>query len=397
MAQDIVGSLFGATPQQVQSEMTAPIFNRAQQFAQLNPMQQAQYGLYSGGAMLGQGIGGLLGGEDPRLVQARQMQQVKDWIGQSGVDINTSEGLTQAARYAQSIGATEGAMFLGQQAQKMKAASLDQRQSELGIQAKETEIKNRAGLQQALANMPENIDRATFIKTILPFVGNSADAIKLASSRYGFDTEDEKLATKELDPGDGLPYIVGTDNVGRIKLSNNRTIPRASFDAAKSTYDAEDTMLTLLNDITEEDIQNAYGATMDYTTVPYVGRVVPETTDAQQKIKGVKIQETLRTLGPLKGSTSDKEFSEIMSGFPAFTQDPEVMSKWIERAKKYMQKRMQKGVKEFGFDRSSNLITQTTEKPTQTSSKYKIGETRVHKGETYIRTEAGWVKQGSNQ
>lgn len=393
MAQDIVGSLFGASPQAVQAEMTRPIFNRAMEFAQLNPMQQAQYGIYSGGAMLGQGIGGLLGGEDPRLVQARQMQQVKDWIGQSGVDINTPEGLQKAAQYAQSIGATEGALFLGQQSQKMRQMGLEQRQSEIGIQEKEARIKNRAGLQDALSNMPENIDRASFIKTILPFVESSADAIKLASSRYGFDAEDEKMATKELDPGDGLPYIVGTDNVGRVKLSNNRTIPRASFDAAKATYDAEDTMLTLLNDITEEDIQNAYGATMDYTTVPYVGRAVPETADAQQKIKGVKIQETLRTLGPLKGATSDKEFTEIMSGFPAFTQDPEVMSKWIERAKKYMQKRMQKGVKEFGFDRSSNLTTQTPEKPAQPAAKYKVGETRKVGNDTWVRTEQGWVKQ----
>ena len=129
MAQDIVGSLFGTSPQQVQAEMVAPIFNRAQQFAQLNPMQQAQYGLYSGGAMLGQGVAGLMGGEDPRLVQARQMEQVKQWISQSGVDINSPEGLAQAAQYAQSIGATEGAMFLGQQAMA-KRKSL----AETGIQ-----------------------------------------------------------------------------------------------------------------------------------------------------------------------------------------------------------------------------------------------------------------------
>lgn len=121
MAQDIVGSLFGATPQSVQAEMTQPMLNRAIQFAQLTPMQQAQYGIYSGGAMLGAGIGGLLGGEDPRLVQARQMQQVKEWISQNGVDINSPEGLAQAAQYANSIGATEGAMVLGQQALQMRS------------------------------------------------------------------------------------------------------------------------------------------------------------------------------------------------------------------------------------------------------------------------------------
>ena len=151
MAQDIVGSLFGSSPQQVQAEMVAPIFNRAQQFAQLKPMQQAQYGLYSGGAMLGQGIGGLLGGEDPRLVQARQMEQVKQWIAQSGVDINSPEGIAQAAQYAQSIGATEGAMYLGQQAQQMRRASAEET-LKLAQAQKATQVKANEASDQAIYN-----------------------------------------------------------------------------------------------------------------------------------------------------------------------------------------------------------------------------------------------------
>lgn len=386
---EIVGSLFGMTPQQAQAEITAPIFNRAQQFAQLNPMQQAQYGLYSGGAMLGQGVAGLLGGEDPRLVQARQMQQVKNWIAQSGVDINSPEGLAQAAQYAQSIGATEGAMFLGQQAQRMKATNLDQRQTELGIQSKETEIKNREGLQQALANMPENIDRATFIKTILPFVGNSSDAIKLASSRYGFNATEDTTATQELNPGDGMPYIVGTDNVGRVKLSNNRVIPRASYDKAEEAYKAEDTLYTMINNISDEDVENAYGSTMDYTEVPFLGRAVPDTTEAQMKIKGAAIQDTLQKLGPLKGATSDREFETIRSSFPKFDKDPEVMRKWIVDAKKYLEKRMKRGIQQYGFDREATAPTE----PTQPNSKYKAGDTKKIGNVTYVRTEQGWVQQ----
>ena len=126
MAQDIVGSLFGTTPQSIQSENIDSIYNQANRFAQLDPMQRAQQGIYMGGAMLGQGVAGLLGGEDPRLVQARQMQQVKDWIGKSGVDINTPEGLQQAAQYAQSIGATEGAMFLGQQSMALRKGAAEE-------------------------------------------------------------------------------------------------------------------------------------------------------------------------------------------------------------------------------------------------------------------------------
>ena len=120
MAQDIVGSLFGATPQALQAENANAIFNRANQFANLTPMQQAQYGLYSGGAMLGQGIGGLLGGEDPRLQQAKQMQQVKEWIAQNNIDMSTAEGVTKAAEYARQNNMGDGAIALGQAAAKMR-------------------------------------------------------------------------------------------------------------------------------------------------------------------------------------------------------------------------------------------------------------------------------------
>lgn len=120
MAQDIVSGLFGISPQQVQAENTAPIFKRAEAFANLNPMQQAQFGIYSGGALMGQGLAGLMGGEDPRLVQARQMQQVKDYIAQNNIDTSTSEGLLKAAEYARQNNMPEGAYALGQAATKAK-------------------------------------------------------------------------------------------------------------------------------------------------------------------------------------------------------------------------------------------------------------------------------------
>jgi hypothetical protein len=41
--------------------------DRALAFAQLSPMQQADYGFYRGGQQLGDAIGGALGGQDPQL------------------------------------------------------------------------------------------------------------------------------------------------------------------------------------------------------------------------------------------------------------------------------------------------------------------------------------------
>ena len=120
MAQDIVGSLFGPNPAQIQQDYITQESNRANQYANLNPFQQANYGAMVAGQMGGRAISGLMGAEDPRLTQARQMEQVKQWIAQSGVDMNTPEGLAQAAQYAQSIGATEGAMYFGRMSQEIR-------------------------------------------------------------------------------------------------------------------------------------------------------------------------------------------------------------------------------------------------------------------------------------
>lgn len=184
---DIVGSLFGVSPQQAQAEITAPIFNRAQQFAQLDPMQRAQYGLYSGGAMLGQGIGGLLGGEDPRLVQARQMQQVKEWITSNGIDINSPDGLAKAAQYANSIGATEGAMILGNQALQIRKEMTSVNKTE------EDYLREKAFREEVAKIPPEQLTEEVLMQLAAKY-GTTASVMSAMSSLTG---KREAIAARE--------------------------------------------------------------------------------------------------------------------------------------------------------------------------------------------------------
>lgn len=120
MAQDIVGGLFGISPNDIMRQQSNAEMNTATNYANLNPFQQANYGGMLAGQMLGRGISGLMGAEDPRLVQAKQIQQVKQWISQNNVDMSTSEGLTKAAEYARQNNMAEGAIYLGQAAAKMR-------------------------------------------------------------------------------------------------------------------------------------------------------------------------------------------------------------------------------------------------------------------------------------
>jgi hypothetical protein len=67
MATDIVQSLFGVTPDMYQQQQARQADARALQFAQLTPMQQAQYGIGRGAYGLAGAIGGALGAQDPEL------------------------------------------------------------------------------------------------------------------------------------------------------------------------------------------------------------------------------------------------------------------------------------------------------------------------------------------
>lgn len=122
---NVVGGLFGVTPYDVSSQYGVQDANQAMQFAQLTPQQQGQYGMFLAGSGLGRLAGNVVGGGDPAMVQAQQMQQVKNYAAENNIDINTPAGLRQLAVYANQIGAAEGAAYLGRQAMSIEAQTAE--------------------------------------------------------------------------------------------------------------------------------------------------------------------------------------------------------------------------------------------------------------------------------
>jgi hypothetical protein len=80
MATDIVGSLFGVTPESIDEARQKQMREQAIEFAQLTPEQQVNYGAYFGGQQLGRAVGGLLGAQDPMLNLVKQRQAVSSTI-----------------------------------------------------------------------------------------------------------------------------------------------------------------------------------------------------------------------------------------------------------------------------------------------------------------------------
>jgi len=63
----IVGGLFGVTPEQYDMALRQQEQATGAELAKLSPFERAQEMMYSGGAQLGRGLGGLLGVEDPQM------------------------------------------------------------------------------------------------------------------------------------------------------------------------------------------------------------------------------------------------------------------------------------------------------------------------------------------
>lgn len=140
MATDIVQSLFGVTPEMYQRQQDALLDKQALQFAQLDPFERANYGIFRGAGQLGGALGRALGGQDPELARISLRQSIAKQL-----DFNNPESFEQGFRTLQQAGDLQGAMMLMQTADEAAKRQLARTE-----QAEKTR-------QLGLAKLAENI------------------------------------------------------------------------------------------------------------------------------------------------------------------------------------------------------------------------------------------------
>jgi hypothetical protein len=113
MATDIVGGLFGVTPESYQREQRMLAEREAMGFAQLTPQQKVSYGAYTTGQQLGNALGGLMGVEDPQMRLISQRNALAKQI-----DMNDPESIMRGAQMAAQSGDTVAAGQLAEYARK---------------------------------------------------------------------------------------------------------------------------------------------------------------------------------------------------------------------------------------------------------------------------------------
>jgi len=115
--QSIVGGMFSpeisrAAEMEYMMKRQRAMQDEALAYAQLTPMQQAQFGFYRGGQQLGDVLGGALGGKDPQLQMIGLQQQILSELDPS----NPEQNLMVAQKYART--APELAMKIAENARK---------------------------------------------------------------------------------------------------------------------------------------------------------------------------------------------------------------------------------------------------------------------------------------
>lgn len=115
MATDIVASLFGVTPEMYQQRQMAQADERALQYAQLTPFQQANYAISRGGYGLAGALGGALGAQDPQLQLISQRNAIARQI-----DYNNPASIMEGQRLLARVGDTVGALQLANVARDLE-------------------------------------------------------------------------------------------------------------------------------------------------------------------------------------------------------------------------------------------------------------------------------------
>ena len=113
MAENIVGSLFGLTPQMYGEQQRRSALREGIELAQLDPVARGAAMTYAGARGLGGAIGGAMGIEDPQLKMISARQQI---LGQ--LDQSDPESILKGAQMLAQMGDQQGAMALAQYARQ---------------------------------------------------------------------------------------------------------------------------------------------------------------------------------------------------------------------------------------------------------------------------------------
>lgn len=326
MATDIVGGLFGITPEMYQQQMAQQGLAEGAKLGQMAPDEFGRSMLYAGGAQLGRGIGGALGAQDPQL----KLISARNAVIQ-GIDLNNPEALQAASARLAQIGDMQGAYGLAEIAQKRA-------ESQATISLREAQAKKANEYQMATTSSERNrklISEADVsLKEGRPLSATQESALRYQVAQELKPKVFRDATTGELTTIDPLNIGLAAPNVAKyLKLGETSgTAGGVTTIQTPQSQEAQVSQAEALNELTNrtKDIRDVIGETKrlisGYTTGYGSFLSVLPLTDAktlQNNLESIKANLSLSQLTALKeasktgasglGQVTRNEFDALQS------------------------------------------------------------------------------------
>lgn len=312
--QDIVGGLFGVTPEMYQQQRQAQQMREAADVGGMSPEQFIKFSGYRAGQAAGNVLGGLLGVEDPQLMKIRDVQQMRTQF-----DVSNPTGLRE---FAQALG--------------------QKGYTDLAIQASGEADKRELTQAQTVRALREPVMQS-FEKLVSSGKYTPASLAKYQQSGNVGDLVMVKGAAGE---GDGAVGPGPVGKAGAFRDVDGNILGATEMKNVRTEFTEGQKLLKLLNEATAKDIKDAESF-VDWTTAGVTkGLASSKTLNAQTKLAAAQLVEQIGNLPP--GSASDADMRASMKSFPGYS-DPESLRQWVNRTKSKLQSRMEDISGQFGF------------------------------------------------
>lgn len=225
---DIVGGMFGMTPEMytmnrdIRGQQQAAVL-AAQPGTLMSPSLAPFYAQAAQqGQLIGRGVGGLLGVEDPELAKIRDVQQMRTQF-----DVSTPAGLRSFAQALSAKGYSDLALQAANEADKRTKLSSE-------AQMSEQKIVQEKALREELAKLPDNASDEDMLKVFRKFgtPDQQAKAIQSSLDRKAALAQKQILADMkayDLAKTDKQKVQAATDNADRVVATVNQAIPLVGY------------------------------------------------------------------------------------------------------------------------------------------------------------------------
>ena len=323
MAQDIVGGLFGITPEMYQQKVGEDILQQGIQMGKLSPDEFGRANVYAGAAQLGRGV---MGAQDPqlRLISARNAVI-------QGIDLNDSDALQMASGRLARIGDMQGAYGLAELAQKRA-------ESAATIGLREAQAKKANEYQMATTSSERNrkliAEADVAIKEGRPLSATQESALRFQVAQEQKPKVFRDATTGELTTIEPLNFSLAAPNVAKYLKLAERTGTAGGVTTIQTpqSQELQVSQAEALNELTNrtKDIRDVIGDTKKlisgYTTGYGSFLSVLPLTDAktlQNNLESIKANLSLSQLTALKeasktgasglGQVTRNEFDALQS------------------------------------------------------------------------------------